>query len=287
MLVKLLFVTILVRKSRRLPFETTILYYNKQFTVCGFDKRFACIYSNDVVTIPDTALKSYLNKKLSQPEDSPITEEQLNKFTAISLDIEADNTSITNFAPILTNKSLKYLILRNNSTLTDDNFPNLNDQDQMLSLTIDSTKVSDKIFTKLQTLYVQFDGISDFRPINHFKSLENLFAYGQNITSSRLTYNQDNETLFIPFSLMPNRLTNFDDYEPPFSTSNSSSNTYFTMNGNKIDGSRLSSDKKFLEDIKAKTDDGTKVTSDFNDNVLLVGALIVCASVLFLRRKTK
>lgn len=38
---------------------------------------------------------------------------------------------------------------------------------------------------------------------------------------------------------MPNRLTNFDGYQPPFTTSNSTSQTYFDLNGVQVLSSRL------------------------------------------------
>ncbi|EIP8069516.1 DegV family protein, partial [Enterococcus faecalis] len=48
-----------------------------------------------------------------------------------------------------------------------------------------------------------------------------------------------NQSFFVPFSIMPNRLTNFDGYQPPFTTSNSTSQTYFDLNGVQVPSSRL------------------------------------------------
>ncbi|MGL9793328.1 MucBP domain-containing protein [Enterococcus sp. DIV1283b] len=90
--------------------------------------------------------------------------------------------------------------------------------------------------------------ITDFTVINEFPKLESLAAYGQNvgrkdeptsILAKDLTYDQENQSFFVPFSLMPNRLTNFDGYQPPFTTSNSTSQTYFDLNGVQVPSSRL------------------------------------------------
>lgn len=48
-----------------------------------------------------------------------------------------------------------------------------------------------------------------------------------------------NQSFFGPFSIMLNRLTNFDGYQPPFTTSNSTSQTYFDLNGVQVLSSRL------------------------------------------------
>lgn len=252
---------------------------------------------SNTVEIPSTALKGYLNGLLKQPADSPITEEQLSKITSITLkgaeftdltglekatnliSFRNDDTKITDFSPVLKNKTLEFLSM-NSETLTNDNFPDINDQDKIVNLTLTSSNFTNDIFKKihlmpnldylniqsnskitditlladlpkLKTLFVQFDGIVDFTPINNFKNLKALAAFGQNIgdghapkkiTTAQLKYNDSAETLFIPFSIMPNRLTSFDGYQPPFTKSNSSSNTYLSFNGTKVDNSRLSID---------------------------------------------
>lgn len=252
---------------------------------------------SNTVEIPSTALKGYLNGLLNQPADSPITEEQLSKITSITLkgaeftdltglekatnliSFRNDDTKITDFSPVLKNKTLEYLSM-NSETLTNDNFPDINDQDKIINLTLTSSNFTNDIFKKihlmpnldylniqsnskitditlladlpkLKTLFVQFDGIVDFTPINNFKNLKSLAAFGQNIgdghapkkiTTAQLKYDDSAETLFIPFSIMPNRLTSFDGYQPPFTKSNSSSNTYLSFNGTKVDNSRLSID---------------------------------------------
>lgn len=100
---------------------------------------------------------------------------------------------------------------------------------------------------KLQTLFMQFSGVFDFTVINDFPSLSHLAAYGQNhgdhdpittIKNNQLELLNDT-TLFIPFSLMPNRLTNFDGYQPPFTSSTANSDLVVFVNNTRIDNSRI------------------------------------------------
>lgn len=104
------------------------------------------------------------------------------------------------------------------------------------------------VLKKLNELRVQFCGITDFRPINQMPALTQLAAFGQNtgrndpatdINAKDLNYDADKQTIDIPFSIMPNRMTNYDGYIPPFTTSNSSSQTYLDFNGVQLDSSRL------------------------------------------------
>ena len=97
------------------------------------------------------------------------------------------------------------------------------------------------VLKKLNELRVQFCGITDFRPINQMPALTQLAAFGQNtgrndpatdINAKDLNYDADKQTIDIPFSIMPNRI-------PPFTTSNSSSQTYLDFNGVQLDSSRL------------------------------------------------
>jgi len=101
---------------------------------------------------------------------------------------------------------------------------------------------------KLNELRVQFCGITDFSPINQMPALTQLAAFGQNtgrndpatdINAKELNYDTDKQTIYVPFSIMPNRMTNYDGYVPPFTTSNSASQTYFDFNGVQLDSSRL------------------------------------------------
>ncbi|EDK4069704.1 internalin, partial [Listeria monocytogenes] len=106
-----------------------------------------------------------------------------------------------------------------------------------------------KIMPELEKLNIQFDGVHDYRGIEDFPKLNQLYAYGQNIgskkiinsdiKSSKLTYNAENQTLYIPFSLMTERTVNYDGYVPDFVKSTASNNTYFTMNEQQVNGNRL------------------------------------------------
>lgn len=108
-----------------------------------------------------------------------------------------------------------------------------------------------KVLPNLKSLSVQFCGITDFTVIKDFPIMSDLAAFGQNtgrndppttVTRSSLKYNEDEQSVYIPFSMIPNRMTNFDGYIPPFSTSNSASNTYFDFNGTQLPASRLQID---------------------------------------------
>lgn len=75
----------------------------------------------------------------------------------------------------------------------------------------------------MNELRVQFCGITDFRPINQMPALTQLAAFGQNtgrndpttdINAKDLNYDADKQTIDIPFSIMPNRMTNYAGYVP-------------------------------------------------------------------------
>ncbi|MBO0474922.1 MucBP domain-containing protein [Enterococcus ureasiticus] len=184
--------------------------------------------------------------------------------------------NITDFSPLEQLTSLTYVTLQTKS-LTSTNFPDLSKNIGITNLSLGSTSIDDTILPKiaqltsltriymdsnmnittiapfkalpnLKSLSVQFCGITDFTVIKEFPVLNDLAAFGQNtgrndlpttIGRSSLEYDFDQETLFIPFSMMPNRLTNFDGYVPPFTTSNSASNTYLDFNGTQLPASRL------------------------------------------------
>ncbi|MGX7151225.1 MucBP domain-containing protein [Enterococcus ureasiticus] len=184
--------------------------------------------------------------------------------------------NITDFSPLEQLTSLTYVTLQTKS-LTSANFPDLSKNIGITNLSLGSTSIDDTILPKiaqltsltriymdsnmnittiapftalpnLKSLSVQFCGITDFTVIKEFPVLNDLAAFGQNtgrndlpttIGRSSLDYDFDQETLFIPFSMMPNRLTNFDGHVPPFTTSNSASNTYLDFNGTQLPASRL------------------------------------------------
>ncbi|WP_086314354.1 hypothetical protein A5821_001917 [Enterococcus sp. 7F3_DIV0205] len=186
------------------------------------------------------------------------------------------NNNITDFSPLEQLSSLTFVTLQTKS-LNSDNFPDLSKSTGITNLGLGATSIDNTILPKiaqltsltriymdsninvttieplkvlpnLKSLSVQFCGITDFTVINEFPTLSDLSAFGQNtgrndlpttIGRSSLNYDFDQETLFIPFSMMPNRLTNFDGYVPPFTTSNSASNTYFDFNGEQLPANRL------------------------------------------------
>ncbi|HAA7129396.1 TPA_asm: internalin [Listeria monocytogenes] len=139
------------------------------------------------------------------------------------------NSDLTKFNQL---PNLTYLNLDRSSSITD-----------VMSL---------KSLPHLATLSIQFCGVHDFRGIDTFPSLTNLSAFGQNvgsavpiesdISSADLNYNKTNQTIFIPFTLMTGRSINFDGVPFPFTTDASDASTYFTLNNQQIDGSRLTID---------------------------------------------
>ncbi|MBC1646770.1 LapB repeat-containing protein [Listeria welshimeri] len=192
------------------------------------------------------------------------------------------NTGVTDYTSLETLTNLIYINLSGDN-VTPEALPNFNNLQKLTNLTLSNSKLDNTIFPKinhipnltnlnldknfsitdisslqslpnLNTLFVQFCGIHDFQGIEAFPKLTNLAAYGQNIgrtelinssiKSSVLNYNETDQTFFVPFSLMKDRLTNFNGDVIPFTTSTSSSKTFFTLNEQKIDGSRLKIDDK-------------------------------------------
>ncbi|WP_221771063.1 LapB repeat-containing protein [Listeria farberi] len=188
------------------------------------------------------------------------------------------NTGVTDYSLVTKITSLTNLNISGDN-LTTNSLPNLNGLENLNNLTLTSGKLDNSALTKfnkipnltflnldsnpaitnvmplkslpdLTTLFIQFCGVNDFRGIDSFPKLTNLSAYGQNvgnavlinskIKSSSLNYNETNQTIFVPFTLMTERSINFDGYLFPFTTNTGSSNTYFTLNGVQISGDRLS-----------------------------------------------
>ena len=182
---------------------------------------------------------------------------------------------ITDFSVLATLENLVYVYLMG-ANVTDDRVPDFGNNITRLDLT--GANVSDAVYTKivnmkgleslsfesnmnittieplvalpnLTELRIQTCSVTDFTVINEFPKLSSLAAYGQNtgrndaitsLSAKELNYDPDNQSFFVPFSIMPNRLTNFDGYQPPFTKSNSTSQTYFDLNGVQVPSSRLS-----------------------------------------------
>lgn len=202
--------------------------------------------------------------------------------TAVNLgSVNISNTNISDLNPLKNNTELTYLRVIGDN-ITDSSFPDLNGLTKLESISISSKNVTHHVFEKLnklpklrylyaensmkitdisplaslenlETLFLQFDGIDDFRPLNDFASFKNgtlksLSAFGQNtgrtnpritLKSGKLDYNEANQTLYLPFSMMPNPLTSFDGTVAPFSKSTSASNTYLGFNDVVVASSRL------------------------------------------------
>lgn len=195
--------------------------------------------------------------------------------------LNISNTNITTLNPIKNQIALTYLSVSGDA-ITDSFFPDLNQLTNLESISVSSKNVTHNIFAKfnklpklrylyaqnsmlitdiselaslenLDTLFLQFDGIDDFRPLNDFASFKNgklkaLAAFGQNtgrtnpriaLKSGKLDYNAADQTLYLPFSMMPNPLTSFDGTVAPFSKSTSASNTYVGFNDVAVASSRL------------------------------------------------
>lgn len=207
------------------------------------------------------------------------------------------NTQVTDFSLLASLPKLTNISLAGNN-ITSNSIPNLNNLQNLSNLSISPASLDNSALTKinkipnltfldldsnysltdimplqslpnLATLFVQFCGIHDYRGIENFPKLNNLSAYGQNvgrtvlinstIKSSALNYNEAAQTIFVPFTLMTDRTVNFNGDLIPFSTSTSSSNTYFTLNEQQINGSRLSIDNTGIT--------VTGITKDFFDSI--------------------
>ncbi|EQC0614832.1 LapB repeat-containing protein, partial [Listeria monocytogenes] len=135
-----------------------------------------------------------------------------------------------------------------------------------------------KTMPELKSLNIQFDGVHDYRGIEDFPKLNTLLAYSQtiggkklinsDIKSSKLTYNAENQTLYVPFSLMTERTVNYDGYVPDFVKSTASSDTYFTMNEQQVNGNRLTitSDGLTVSDV-SKTDFDNLEKMEYNARI--------------------
>lgn len=140
--------------------------------------------------------------------------------------------------------------------ISSDEFTKLNQLPKLRYLAFESNMKITNIaalaeLPNLENLRCQTCGISDFTVINQFPKLNSLAAYGQNtgrynapveLSALDLQYDEAAGTIFFPFSMMPDRLTNFDGQQSPFTTSNSPSSTYFDFNGVQLPSSRLSID---------------------------------------------
>ncbi|EAE8346391.1 LPXTG cell wall anchor domain-containing protein [Listeria monocytogenes] len=211
--------------------------------------------------------------------------------------LHLSNTGVTDYSLVANIPSLTNLSI-SGSNLTNNSIPDLNGLENLNNLTLGSGNLDNNALTKfnklpnltflnldtnpaitdfmplksipnLTTLFIQFCGVNDFRGIDSFPKLINLSAYGQNvgrevlinsnIKSSALNFNEANQTIFVPFTLMTERSMNFDGYLFPFTTNTNRSSTFFTLNDISISGSRLS-----IDDTGVTV---SGITKDFFDSI--------------------
>ncbi|EDN9716334.1 LapB repeat-containing protein [Listeria monocytogenes] len=232
-----------------------------------------------VAPITKKQLATITNVTLSGTSYTDLTGlEEADNLVTLSL----NNTNIQTLEPIKNQTSLTYITVSGDN-VKDSLFVDLNGLVNLQSLSISGSEVTHNVFKMfnklpkltylyaqnsmkitdiselaslpaLTTLFLQFDGIDDFRPLNDFESFKNgnlkaLAAFGQNtgrtnpritLKSGKLDYNEANQTLYLPFSMMPKPLTSFDGTVAPFSKSTSASNTYLGFNDVALPSSRLS-----------------------------------------------
>lgn len=195
-----------------------------------------------------TSLSSFYMNGTNQISDFSVLTKIDSLVYAYLMGANVTDDSVPDFGDNFTRLNLS------SANVTDAVYPKILEMKNLESLTFESNMNITTIaplatLPNLKELRIQFCAVSDFTVINNFPVLENLAAYGQNtgrsdgvttISAKELNYDAATQSFFVPFSIMPNRLTNFDGYVPPFSTSNSQSQTYFDLNGVQLPSSQLS-----------------------------------------------
>lgn len=195
----------------------------------------------------------------------------LEKLTKLSyVRLQGENVTTENFPDLRNNLSIN-LISLTGAAVDDQIFDKLTPLKSLEKLFIEyneniTTITPLKVLTNLKTLYIQFDGVADFTVLNDFPSLTILGAHGQSIGGklspstidrTELSYRPNAQTLFIPFTIMPNRLTNFDGYLPPFTTSTATNNMILTLNNVQITPDRIqvTEDGLFISNVSQEAFD--------------------------------
>ncbi|MBC1331736.1 LapB repeat-containing protein [Listeria booriae] len=140
------------------------------------------------------------------------------------------------------------------SKLTNEIIPKINNLPNLESINLSyNNKITDimalQALPKLNDLNIQFCGVADYHGIENFSVLKYLTATGQNvgygvpinttIKSSALRYDEEAQTLYVPFSLMTGRTVNFDDFVPNFTTSTADTDTNLVLNEKTVAGDRM------------------------------------------------
>ncbi|ECB9786107.1 LPXTG cell wall anchor domain-containing protein [Listeria monocytogenes] len=216
--------------------------------------------------------------------------------------VNISSIKATNFEPIKELANLERLSIMGYD-VTSDGIPDLNHLQKLEFLDLARSRHNNTILTKiskapnlkkvnlsyngaitefmplknmpsLEDLNIQFCGVHDFRGIEEFSKLTTFAAFGQTVGAverlrstikpSQLTYDEEKETMYVPFSLMTKRLINFDGYKPKFTKSTKKNYTDFVMNNKRIDGSRLLiTDEGFTVSNVSKTDFDNLKTMDY------------------------
>lgn len=208
--------------------------------------------NNSTISLPESSSTTSLAPSESLTSDSKklAQKEEVVASTTVAEPKAAASSTISVPDPNLKQTILSTLGLATTAELTQ------TDMDKLTNLTLNSVDIYSLVglehATNLSSIYINVNNkITDFTVIKDFPIMSDLAAFGQNtgrndppttVTRSSLKYNEDEQSVYIPFSMMPNRMTNFDGYIPPFSTSNSASNTYFDFNGTQLPASRLQID---------------------------------------------
>lgn len=125
--------------------------------------------AQDVVNIPDPALKSYLNGLLGQPSTSDITEAQMDTITDVTISnasltdltgldyahnltiLHLTNTGVTDYSLVANIPSLTNLNI-SGSNLTTNSIPDLNGLTNVTNLNLSSGKLDNSALTKFNKL---------------------------------------------------------------------------------------------------------------------------------------
>jgi hypothetical protein len=151
------------------------------------------------------------------------------------VDLTHENITVQNFpdftkTPKLTSLAVSYAQL-DNSIL-----PKIAQLTQLEQINLDghpklTTIEPLKALPNLQSLSIQFCRVTNFSVIKEFPMLNDLLAYGQAISSSATTleinslfYDEAQQSLYIPFIIMPNQLIHFTGAVVPFSTAVTATN---------------------------------------------------------------